>query len=301
LAVLIDFPDFNLRLARRLQQRQIPVVYFVSPQVWAWRKRRVAQLRECVARMLVIFDFEAQIYQRAGVPVEYVGHPLVDLAKPRVGRAEFFAQAGLNPSVPTVALLPGSRMKEVLAHLPVMLECAQRLASPAPVQFVVTVAPTISVQWIEEGFLARYWGKAVIRPVVHSAYDVLAHSQVAVVASGTATLEAALLERPMIVVYHVSALTWLAGKLLVRVPYYSMVNILAKRELAPELMQKDFNAENLATKVQYLMEHPAAREEMVRGFQEVKRRLGAGGAIQRAADAVVRLLGARGRVLGSGS
>ena len=287
LAILIDFPDFNMRLARQLKKRGIPVVYFVSPQVWAWRKGRVKKLKERIAKMIVIFDFEEEIYQQAGVPVEYVGHPLVDMVRPHLTREEFFAKVGLDASVPMIALLPGSRQKEVTANLPIMLDAATRLAANRKLQFVVALAPSIDPHWLESTLLAHYVGRATVRTAVHTTYDALQHSELAVVASGTATLEAAIRERPMVVVYRVSPLTWLVGKLLVKVPYFCMVNILAKKELVPELMQDDFNAVKVSTQVEYLLDHPEAREEMVRGFRALKSRLGRGGAIERAADAMV--------------
>jgi lipid-A-disaccharide synthase len=290
LAILIDFPDFNLRMARQLKKRKIPVVYFVSPQVWAWRKRRVQKLKARIAKMIVIFDFEEEIYRRAGVPVEYVGHPLVDMVRPHLTREQFFAKVDLDASVPTVALLPGSRKQEVTANLPVMLDAATRLTLHHQLQFIVAVAPTIDPAWVETTLLECYVGRATVRTAVHATYDALQHADVAVVASGTATLEAALRERPMVVVYRVSPITWLVGKFLVNVPFYSMVNILAKKEIVPELMQHDFSAANVAARVEYLLEHPEAREAMIQGFRALRLRLGPGGALERAADAVVRLL-----------
>jgi lipid-A-disaccharide synthase len=247
-------------------------------------------LKDRIAKMIVIFDFEEEIYKQAGVPVEYVGHPLVDMVRPHLTRQEFFEKVGLDPSVQTIALLPGSRQKEVIANLPTMLDAATRLTLNRKLQFVVAVAPTIDPNWLETTLLECYVGRATVRTAVHATYDAMQHSEVAVVASGTATLEAALRERPMVVVYRVSGLTWLVGRLLVNVPYYSIVNILAKKELVPELMQHDFNAANVATRVEYLLDHPEAREEMVRGFQALKPQLGPGGAIERAADAVVGVL-----------
>ena len=290
LAILIDFPDFNLRLARQLKKRHIPVVYFVSPQVWAWRKGRVQQLKKRIAKMIVIFDFEEEIYRQAGVPVEYVGHPLVDMLRPHQSREDFFTRVGLDTSVQTIALLPGSRQKEVTTNLPVMLAAARRLALNRKLQFVIAVAPTVDSHWLETTFLESNGGGATVRAATHATYDAMQHSEISVVASGTATLEAALRERPMVVVYRVSALTWLVGKFLVNVPYYCMVNILAKKELVPELMQHDFNALNVAARVEYLLDHPERREEMIRGLQALKSRLGPGGAIERAADAIVGVL-----------
>jgi lipid-A-disaccharide synthase len=178
----------------------------------------------------------------------------------------------------------------VITNLPVMLDAATRLTLNRKLQFVVAVAPSIEARWLETTLLECYVGRATVRTAVHATYDAMQHSEVAVVASGTATLEAAIRERPMVVVYRVSALTWLVGKLLVNVPYYSMVNILAKKELVPELMQHDFNAAKVAARVEYLLDHPEAREEMIKGFQALKPRLGRGGAIERAADAVVGVL-----------
>jgi lipid-A-disaccharide synthase len=289
LAVLIDFPDFNLRLAKKLKQRGIRVVYFVSPQVWAWRKSRLKQLKSRIDKMLCIFDFEEAIYREVGIPVEYVGHPLVDLARPKRTREEFFAEIGLNPATPTVALLPGSREKEVGKHLPIMLDAAARLSVTRKVQFVIALAPTLDADAVEKASRENYAGRGNVRTATHATCDALEYSDAAVVASGTATVEAALRERPMVVVYRVSPLTWLLGKLLVDVPFYSMVNILAGKQVVPELMQSDFTAGNVAGRVQYLLEHPQAREEMSKELRALKCRLGPGGAIERAADAVVEL------------
>jgi lipid-A-disaccharide synthase len=294
LAVLIDFPDFNLRMAKRLRKRQIPVVYFVSPQIWAWRRGRIKQIKANIAKMICIFDFEEEIYRRAGVPVEYVGHPLVDLAGSHLTREEFFANAGLDPSLATVALLPGSREKEIALNLPPMLGAATRLALSSPLQFVIPVAATVDPRRVEGMIPHSYVGRAPVRTLTHATSDALEHSDVAVVASGTATLEAALHARPMVVVYRVSPLTWLFGKLLVKVPHYSMVNLLAGRRLVAELMQSEFNAQNLSVQVKYLLDHPEARTAMARELGALRARLGPGGAAGRAAEAVVGVLEARG-------
>jgi lipid-A-disaccharide synthase len=286
LVVLIDFPDFNLRLARQLKKRGIGVVYFVSPQVWAWRRRRLKQLKARIDKMLCIFDFEEAIYRQAGIPVEYVGHPLVDLARPRLTREQFFAELGLEPGTATVALLPGSREKEVSHILPTMLEAAHRLSLTHKAQFVVAVAPTLDTRWLEKALLERYAGKATVRTATHATSDALEHCEVAIVASGTATLEAALRVRPMVVVYRVAPLTWLLGSVLVDVPFYSMVNILAGKQVVPELIQSDFTAAKVVARVEYLLDHPQAREEMAQELRGVKDRLGPGGAIGRAAEAV---------------
>ena len=291
LAVLIDFPDFNLRLARRLKQRGIRVAYFVSPQVWAWRKGRLLELKARIEKMLCIFDFEAAIYREAGIPVEYVGHPVVDLVRPEMTREEFFARTDLDPAATTVALLPGSREKEVTQILPTLLAAAGRMSLDRKLQFVVAVAPTLDSGWVERTLLEPYTGRLTVRVATHAAYDALRHCDVAIVASGTATLEAALSERPMVVVYRLSRLTYRIGRLLVKVPFYSMVNILAGKQIVPELIQSDFTPARVAGQVEYLLDHSQAREEMVKELGAVKERLGPGGAVGRAADAVVGLLG----------
>jgi lipid-A-disaccharide synthase len=288
LAILIDFPSFNLRLAKKLRQRRIPVVYFVSPQIWAWKGWRIKGIKANVDKMLCIFDFEEAIYRKAGVPVEYVGHPLIDLLPPPTSRQEFFGQAGLDPETPTVALLPGSREKEVFYNLPPLLDAASRLALTRKIQFVVAVAPTLDAEWMASMLARCYVGRATVRTVTHSA---LQHATVAVVASGTATVEAALRERPMVVVYRVSPLTWFFGKFMVHVPFYSMVNLLAKKAVVPELIQGDLTGQHVASRVEYLLDHPEACEEMVKELRALRSRLGPGGAIQRAAKAVVEVLG----------
>lgn len=290
LAVLIDFPDFNLRVAKQLKRSKTRVVYFVSPQIWAWRRGRIKQIKACVDKMLCIFDFEEAIYKDAGIPVEYVGHPLIDLVRPHLTREQFFAKASLDPKITTVALLPGSRKKEVFFNLPTMLDCASRLALDRKIQFMVAVAPSLDPLWLEARFVECFVGRATVQQVVHLTYDALQHSDVAIVASGTATLEAALRERPMVVVYRVSPLSWLVGKMLVKVPFYSMVNLLAGKLVVKELIQHDFKTEALVKEVERLLDDAVARDAMVEEFRALRPRLGSGGAIERAADAVVGVL-----------
>jgi len=290
LAVLIDSPSLNLRLAKRLKRRNVRVVYFVSPQIWAWKKWRIQHIKARVDKMLCIFDFEEEIYKRAGIPVEYVGNPLVDLVRPQRPRGEFFTEAGLDPETPTVALLPGSREKEVEYNLHTMLDAASRLALTRKIQFIVAVAPWLDPEWLESHIHHGYVGRATLRTVTGATHEALRHSDAAVIASGTATVEAALCELPMVVVYRVSPLTWWLGRMMVDVPFYSMVNLLAGKPVVKELIQHDFTAAKVAAQVEYLLDHPEAREEMRKEFGALKPRLGPGGAIQKAADAVLREL-----------
>ena len=289
-AILIDSPSLNLRVAKRLKQHNIPVIYFVSPQIWAWKKWRIKRIKACVDRMLCLFDFETEIYEKAGVPVEWVGHPLLDMEAPTETREEFFTRSGLDPGIPAVALLPGSRRSEVASNLPAMLEAADRVARSRPVQFIVASAPTIDSQWIESLVARGYAGNARPRVLNNSTHEALEYCNAAVVASGTATMEAALRECPMIVVYRVSAFTAMCARLLIDVPFYSMVNLLAGHAAVPELIQSDFTAPRLAAGLEELLDSPEAQRRMVEDFRKVRARLGRGGAIGRAADAIVRHL-----------
>lgn len=286
LAVLVDFPDFNLRLARHLHARGIPVVYFIAPQLWAWRAGRLRTLERYVRRVLCIFPFEQAIYQRAGMDVEYVGHPLVDRTTPTMTRDEFFAHCQLDPGCPLVCLLPGSRNQEVVRHLPRMLTAAQLLQEKQRVQFVLVRAPTVDPKILQSQLRPQFGVRVVEGP----AYDALAASSAAVVSSGTATVEAALLETPLVVVYRVAPLTWWLGRRLVRTPYYSMVNLIAGQPVVPELIQHDFTPERVAREVSRLLTEADAREAMKRELRTVRARLGEPGAIERASRAVLSLL-----------
>ena len=290
-AILIDSPSLNLRLAKRLKRLNIPVIYFVSPQIWAWKKWRIHKIKACVDRMLCLFDFETEIYQKAGVPVECVGHPLVDMAAPSQSRKEFFARAKLDPGVPTVALLPGSRRTEVTFNLPAMLDAAALVAQSRPVQFVLACAPTVDADWMETLVAGGYSGKAPLRTLTNATHEALQYADAAIVASGTATIEAALRECPMVVVYRVSAFTALCARFMINVPFYSMVNLLAGHAVVPELIQSDFTGPNLAARLQSLLDDGEGRNRMVQELRKVRAGLGPGGAIGRAADAIARHLG----------
>lgn len=289
-AILIDSPSLNLSLAKRLKQHDIPVIYFVSPQIWAWKKWRIKKIKAFVDRMLCLFDFETEIYEKAGVPVECVGHPLVDMGILSQSREEFFSRADLDPNIPTVALLPGSRRTEVTFNLPTMLDAADRLSQSRRVQFVIASAPTIDSGWLGNLVSSGYRGKPPLRTLSNSTHEALQYSQAAVVASGTATIEAALRECPMVVVYRVSAFTAVCARVMIDVPFYSMVNLLAGHAAVPELIQSDFTATRLADALGRLLDDAEVRHRMVADLRKVRERLGRGGAMDRAADAVVRHL-----------
>jgi lipid-A-disaccharide synthase len=296
LAVLIDAPSLNMRLAKRLKPRGIRVVYYVSPQIWAWKKWRMRHLQSRVDKMLCLFDFEEEIYRRAGVPVEYVGHPLVDrpeIAGPGRAREEFFAGMGLDPAKPLVALLPGSRQIELKYILPGLVEGARELRrrrAGRPVQFLLPVAATLDRSEVESRLRSHGAGPEFIRTATDATHDALRHADAAVVASGTATLETALLGCPMVVVYRVAPSTAFFARFMLDVPFYSMVNLLAGKLVVPELIQSDFTAEKLASETERLLDDMQARETMLEGYRAVRQRLGPGGASQRAAHAVAGML-----------
>ncbi len=282
LAVLVDSPDFNLRLARHFRRRGVPVLYFVAPQVWAWRPWRVRQLRRLVDHLLCIFPFEEPWLRERGVNAEYIGHPLTGRVRAQSGRDEFFARQRLDPRRPLIALLPGSRRREAALNLPVMVEAAQSCDAQA----IIAVPPDLALPGAE-------------LPVVRGAtYDAVAHSDLAVVASGTATIETALLGTPMVVVYRVTQPTWWLGRLLVRTPFYSMVNLVAERRVVPELIQEACTPARVAEEAQLLLRDRSARDAQRAGLADVARRLTTvPDPLGRAADRAVQMLeaGATGR------
>lgn len=288
-AVLVDYPDFNLRLARELRRRDVPVVYYVSPQVWAWRQKRLVTIRETVARMLVIFPFEESLYREAGVPVTFVGHPLVDLVRPATDTRAFLQGLGLDPERPVVALLPGSRPKEAAYNLPPLAAAVPRIRSARPdVQFVVALAPYLDPSAVEATL--RGLGVALVKDQTAAA---LGAASLALVASGTATVETALLGTPMVVVYRVSPITYAIGRRFLQVPHFAMVNLIAGRRVVPELEQRDFTPERVAAEALRLLSEPGAADEMRRDLARVRDLLGGPGASARAADAVARFFGPR--------
>jgi lipid-A-disaccharide synthase len=282
--VAIDFPDFNFRLMRALHRLGIPVVYYISPQLWAWRAGRMATMKRFVDKVLVIFPFEQAIYERAGVPVEFVGHPLVDLARASQPREIFLREHRLDPGAPTVALLPGSRPNE-------MHRIAGDMAAAVPLirdrvanaQFIVAAAPGLGDDLFEP-FVGR--PTIVVR---NRTDDVLAASDVVITASGTATVQAALHERPMVVVYRLSPLTYLLGRRFVTVDTYAMANLVAGRRIVPELIQDDFTPQRVADEAVTLLTERDKYDATRQALADVRRRLGQPGASARAADAIIQI------------
>ena len=287
-AILTDFPGFHLRLARKLKRRGIQNIYYICPQFWAWRPWRVRIVRRRFAQALCIFPFEEKFYGDAGVPVKFIGHPLVGNVHASLDRQAFSREQGLDPQKKIVTVLPGSRTAELRHHLPILREACLHIHREAPAQFVIAAAQGSSAEALREG-----WAPELPVKIVHcQTYNALAAADAAVVSSGTATIEAALLDVPMVVIYRVTPLTALLAKPLVRTPFYSMVNLIAGRRAVPELIQNDFTPKRVAAEVLRLLNNPAARESLRRELAEVREQLGPPGAVDRAADAIIRLIAA---------
>jgi lipid-A-disaccharide synthase len=289
LAILTDSPDFHLRVARQLHRAGVPVVYLVAPQAWAWRKGRVRQMRRVLDRVLCIFPFEEEFFRKHGVRATYIGHPLAGLVRASLTRDEFFRKHSLDPARPLIAVLPGSRRGEAARHMGALVDAVERIERIRPANWVLPASATAG-----SAFFRDRTGGSPIQVIEGESWDAMAHAELALAASGTVTVEAALLGTPMVTFYKVTALSWLAGKLLVDVPFYSMVNLIAGRGVVPELMQSRMTGENIAAEARRLLTSPAARSEMQAGLAEVRARLcGETGAPRRAAAIIQDILEGR--------
>ena len=285
--VAIDFPDFNFRLMAAVHRLGIPVVYYISPQLWAWRPGRMQTMKQYVARVLVIFPFEEELYRRAEIPVDFIGHPLVDLIRVRAPRAALLREHGLEPAAPTVALLPGSRPNELRRIVPGIAAALPLIASRVPgVQFVVAAAPNLP-DTLFAPLISAGCGFGRTAMVHERTDDVLAASDVVITASGTATVQAALHERPMVVVYKLSPLTYRLGKPFVRVDTYAMANLVAGKRIVPELIQDEFTSARVADECVRLLTDEELRQRTRDELRRVGERLGGVGASGRAAEAVL--------------
>jgi len=281
LLVLIDFPDFNLRLARIANSLGIPVLYYISPQIWAWRRGRVRQIARSVDRMAVVFPFEVPFYEQHGVKVTFVGHPLLETVKVSRGRESVFSQYGLDPAKPTIALLPGSRHGEISRHLGVMRDAARMLSEHRDIQFFCVCASTIDAREVES--VLKHPGLTI--PVItEDRYDAVHAADLVWTASGTATLEIALLGKPMIIVYRLSWLTYLLARLLVRVDHIGMVNLIVGERLMPELVQGEVNVDRMVAETRLLLDDAKRRSAIAAKLATLRERLGAPGAAQRVAE-----------------
>lgn|SRR5262245_49923363 len=287
LVILIDWPEFNLRLAKKLKRDAHPVIYYISPQVWAWRSYRIEAIKRYVEKMLVILPFEKEYYIRNGVQVDYVGHPLLDSVSVTSSRVEFCSRYQLDPANPIIAILPGSRRSELKYILPPLLKAVELLTQSQPhLQFVLPLAKTIS----REELLGQTGSSRNIRFIENDTYNTLAAAELAVVASGTATLETAIIGTPMIIVYRASSLNWRLFRPLINVPYVGMPNLIAGREIAPELLQNDLNPQKLVRLITDMLDDPSRLSRLRANLAEVRENLGESNASERAALRILDLL-----------
>ncbi len=302
-AILIDFPEIHFRLAKELHRLGIPVLYFVSPQLWAWKKHRIKLVRKYIDRMLVIFPFEEPYYRNQGVQAEFVGHPLAELPPSAISRAHFAAEYNLDPAKTWIGLLPGSRPREIRDHLPTILQAAHKLHRS--VEFVIPLAPTLNLQQhAEVRQLVDMHGAGLSIRLVDDARAALHHARASIVASGTATVEAALAGNPFVVVYRVSPLTYAIAKRVVTVPHVAMANLIAGKRVVPELIQGDFTAENILREIEPLLPEGPPRQRMMKELAQIRGLLSrgllkspqegsaseAGGAIARVAAIALELM-----------
>jgi lipid-A-disaccharide synthase len=290
-AILTDSPDFHLRLARQLKKLRIPVIYLVAPQVWAWRKGRLPLMRRTIDRLLCIFPFEPEFFSAAGIDAAYIGHPLTRLVKPSAPRDELRRRYGIPAGTPLVALLPGSREGEAARHLPILFETVEKIRQRhigRPPHFILAIPPGTLPP--ESNFRERI-SRSSIQLQEGQSWDVLACSDLALAASGTVTIEAALLGTPLIAFYRVTRLTWWMGRRLVNVPFFSMVNLVAGRRVIPELIQDDLTPERLSQEALRLLSDGSARENMRTELSQVAQKLsGRENPLERAADLVEEVL-----------
>ena len=286
LAIVIDSPAFNWRVARQMKRRGIATIYYVAPQFWAWRQGRVQLLRDYINKALVIFPFEEKFYRERGVDATFVGHPLAELPQPSISRADYAKQNNLDPAKHWITVMPGSRVKEVRMNLPTILESAALLGPGY--EYLLPIAPTL-----DQSFLQTLIGQQRIT-LVTEALPALLHSRAGIVASGTATVEAAMMNMPFVMVYRVSTMTYLLGKPRVKVPRFAMVNLIAEEEIVPELVQHDFTAENVVSRLKNVLPDGPSRQRMLEGLSRVKARLRAptplGSAAQHPADRAAEII-----------
>ena len=290
LVILIDFPDFNFRVARAAKKHGSPVLYYISPQVWAWRSGRVKAMARWVQKVAVIFPFEVPLYEKAGIPVEFVGHPLMDYWGTEGGcEGAGGKEKGKYPGDPLIALLPGSREKEVSSLLPEMLRAAEHLLRERPqTRFILPLAATVHREDVQK-YLPKDFPSLTI--VEGRTYEAIRAAQLVIVASGTATLETAILGRPMVVVYRVSSFSYWIGRALIRVNWIGLVNIVAGRKIVPELIQKEASGEKIYAEVLKILKNPGYRETMLSGLEEVRQKLGGPGAAARVAQIALDMAG----------
>lgn len=285
--VIIDYPGFNVRLAKIAKAKGIPVISYISPSAWAWGKGRAKEVAETVERVASIFPFEADVYREAGANVTFVGHPLLDIVKPSMSKEEAYRFFGADPGAPVVMLMPGSRQQEIEKLLPDMLAAGERIDKKLPsCQFFLPVASTIPRAEIQN-MISRYRLKVTL--TTENTYDLMNISDVAIAASGTATLETSLMKTPTVIIYRIATLTYLIGKIVVKIPNIGLPNIIAGRKIVPELIQGDANPANIAGEALRILQDEAARLQVLADLEEVREKLGQTGAVSRVAQVILEV------------
>jgi lipid-A-disaccharide synthase len=296
LLILIDYPDFNLLLAKKAKQLGIPIFYYISPQIWAWRSGRIHTIKRLIDKMAVILPFEPAFYVRHGMQVDFVGHPLFDTIKPGMSIAAFRDKHGIEPGRTVIGLLPGSRRKEVAALLPIFLAAAGLIATAMPhAAFLLPQAPTISRALLDQHGLTAWQERLDIKVITEDRYAMMAACDAAMAASGTAVLELGILRVPVVAAYRTSRLTYWLGRVLIRgLRFFSLINLIAERDVIPELLQNEANPDQLAKEVLNMLQNDNRRQAVLADLEEVNRRLGGPGASDRAAAVALSLLTTRG-------
>lgn len=283
--VIIDYHGFNIRLAKIAKSKGIPVISYICPKVWAWGQGRAKEVAETVEKVAAIFPFEVDVYQKAGANVTFVGHPLLDIVQTTMPKDEAYKYFGAQPADPVVLLLPGSRQQEIINLLPVMLESAEKLAGQITnCQFFLPIASTISREMLQN-IISQYKIKVILTE--NNTYDLMNIANVAIAASGTVTLEAAILKLPTVIIYKVAALTYFLGKIIVKIPYISLPNIVAGKKIVPELLQYAVSADNIVKEVLPILTDPHVRTQMVSDLTDMREKLGDTGAVERVAHEIL--------------
>ncbi len=285
LAVLIDYPGFNLRLARRLKSLNIPVMYYVSPQVWAWGRGRISKIRRLIDKMVVVFQFEKEVYEKEGMTVEWYGHPLLEIVKPRYERDEFLKKLGVESGLRYIGILPGSRIQEIERILPVMKKAVEISSSSGlGLRGIVGCA-----SGIDDDFYRRVGGDDMLY-VRGLTYDLMEYAELNLVASGTATLECAILKKPLFILYKTSPVTYMIARRLVKIPYVGLVNVVAGERIVPEFIQKECKSDLIAEEIESFFSDDSYRQRMLQRLSSVKDKLGTAGASKKVAETALRMI-----------
>ncbi|MBU1006370.1 MAG: lipid-A-disaccharide synthase [Candidatus Omnitrophica bacterium] len=286
--ILIDYPGFNLRFARYVKEKNIPVIYYISPQIWAWGQHRIGEIKKCVDKMIVIFGFEEDLYKEAGVKVSFVGHPFLDIVRPEWKKEETIKHLHLRHGSVKIALLPGSREKEIRCHLPAMLKACEKIKKEMPdVEFILSRRKELG-----RDVYNRAVSSSTIKPhsLENRSYEIMDIADLVIVSSGSATLETAIMQKPMVIIYRTSFITWLLARNMIKIPDIGLVNVVAKKRVVPELVQFRANASNIAAESLKILKDKKTREEIKEALRKIKEKLGEKGATDRAAHLIQKFL-----------